>query len=150
MRQVKIKTRKYNKRITNRPKAVENERKDLKMKKIVLTLVAVLTMTSAFAAKTSNSTNEELQAYNMTVNYSKLGDALDLTADQIDAMKDIHKIFCAEMMNAASADNSEKSDLVYKAVGKDLKYMSYILTNKQLEKYKLLLKTTLVNRGLVK
>lgn len=51
------------------------------MKKIVLTLVAVLTMTSAFAAKTSNSTNEELQAYNMTVNYSKLGDALDLTAD---------------------------------------------------------------------
>lgn len=54
------------------------------------------------------------------------------------------------MMNAASADNSEKSDLVYKAVGKDLKYMSYILTNKQLEKYKLLLKTTLVNRGLVK
>ena len=108
------------------------------MKKIVLTLVAVLTMTSAFAAKTSNSTNEELQAYNMTVNYSKLGDALDLTADQIDAMKDIHKIF------------SEKSDLVYKAVGKDLKYMSYILTNKQLEKYKLLLKTTLVNRGLVK
>ena len=93
------------------------------MKKIVLTLVAVLTMTSAFAAKTSNSTNEELQAYNMTVN---------------------------EMMNAASADNSEKSDLVYKAVGKDLKYMSYILTNKQLEKYKLLLKTTLVNRGLVK
>ncbi|MFW5513655.1 MAG: hypothetical protein ACOCOY_07155 [Prevotella sp.] len=120
------------------------------MKKIVLTFVAVLTMTSAFAAKTSNSTNEELQAYNMTVNYSKLGDALDLTADQIDAMKDIHKKFCSQMMKSASANNSEKSDLVYKAVGKDLKYMSYILTNKQLEKYKLLLKTTLVNRGLVK
>lgn len=90
------------------------------MKKIVLTLVAVLTMTSAFAADANNSTNEELQAYNMKVNYGKLGDALDLTVDQIDAMKDIHKIFCAEMMNAASADNSEKTDLIYKAVGKGL------------------------------
>ena len=120
------------------------------MKKIVLTLVAVLTMTSAFAADANNSTNEELQAYNMKVNYGKLGDALDLTVDQIDAMKDIHKIFCAEMMNAASADNSEKTDLIDKAVGKDFKYMSYILTDKQMEKYKQLMKATLQNRGLVK
>ena len=116
------------------------------MKKIVLTLVAVLTMTSAFAADANNSTNEELQAYNMKVNYGKLGDALDLTVDQSDAIK----IFCAEMMNAASADNSEKTDLIYKAVGKDFKYMSYILTDKQMEKYKQLMKATLQNRGLVK
>ena len=54
------------------------------------------------------------------------------------------------MMNAASADNSEKTDLIYKAVGKDFKYMSYILTDKQMEKYKQLMKATLQNRGLVK
>lgn len=43
------------------------------MKKIVLTLVAVMSLTMGFAADTKNNTNAELQAYNMSVNYDRLG-----------------------------------------------------------------------------
>ena len=120
------------------------------MKKIVLTLVAVMSLTMGFAADTKNNTNAELQAYNMSVNYDRLGAALNLTSDQIDEVKDIHKNFCAEMMSAANASNSDKQAMVDKAVEKDLKHMSYVLTGKQIEKYELMLKSTLRNRGLVK
>lgn len=120
------------------------------MKKIVLTLVAVMSMTMGFAADAKNNTNAKLEAYNITLNYDRLGNVLNLTQDQIDGMKDIHKTFHAEMMNAATADEADKDAMVNKAVEKDLKYMSYILTGKQMEKYELLLKTTLRNRGLLK
>ena len=120
------------------------------MKKIVLTLVAVMSMTMGFAADAKNNTNAELEAYNITLNYDRLGNVLNLTQDQIDGMKYIHKTFHAEMMTAATADEADKDAMVNKAVEKDLKYMSYILTGKQMEKYELLLKTTLRNRGLLK
>lgn len=54
------------------------------------------------------------------------------------------------MMSAANASNSDKQAMVDKAVEKDLKHMSYVLTGKQMEKYELMLKSTLRNRGLVK
>ena len=49
------------------------------MKKIVLTLVAVMSMTMGFAADAKNNTNAELEAYNITLNYDRLGNVLNLT-----------------------------------------------------------------------
>lgn len=120
------------------------------MKKTVLTLIAVLSMTFAYASNESTKADAEMQAYDMTVDYNRLGSALGMTLDQIKAMKDIHKTFCVEMMNAAAADKEDKDAMVNSALDKDLKYMRYILTGKQYDKYELLLKTTLRNRGLIK
>jgi hypothetical protein len=120
------------------------------MKKIVLTVVAMLSMSMAYAEnETANSVNN-MKVYDMTVNYDKLGEALGLTWDQMESLEDIHKNFCAEMMNAAAASNDERSEMVDKAIKKDLRYMHSILDNAQYHKYLLLLNTTMNNRGLNK
>jgi hypothetical protein len=73
---------------------------------------------------------------------------LDMTFDQMESVEEIHRIFCAEMVLAAHANKDEREALVDKAVKKDLRYMRYILDQKQYKKYLLLLNTTLQNRGL--
>ncbi len=118
------------------------------MKKIVLTLVAMLTMTMANAENEDNNTVEAANAYDMSVNMRKLAVALGLTLDQMEAVQDIHHQFCNEMMLAAQAEGDERTNMVEQAVKKDVRYMHYILDDKQYRKYLLLLNTTLYNRGL--
>ena len=118
------------------------------MKKIVLTLVAMLTMTMANAENEDNNTVEASNAYDMSVNMRKLAVALGLTLDQMEAVQDIHHQFCNEMMLAAQAEGDERTNMVEQAVKKDVRYMHYILDDKQYRKYLLLLNTTLYNRGL--
>jgi len=118
------------------------------MKKIVLTLVAMMTITMANAENEEKNTVQVANAYDMTVNMRKLAVALGLTLDQMEAVEDIHRNFQNEMMLAASAEKDERGELVDKAVKKDLRYMHYVLTQKQFKTYQLLLQTTLVNRGL--
>jgi hypothetical protein len=120
------------------------------MKKIVLTVVAVLSMTMAFAEDENTNAVNNVQAYNMNVNYDKLADCLSLTMDQEEAVEDVHKTFCAEMMNAAVASKDERKEMMDKAINKDLRYMHYILSDKQYRKYLMLLNTTINNRGLNK
>jgi hypothetical protein len=52
------------------------------------------------------------------------------------------------MMLAAHANKNEREALVDRAVKKDVRYMYYVLDQKQYRKYLLLLNTTLHNRGL--
>ena len=118
------------------------------MKKIVLMVVAMLSMTMAFAENENNSAVKSVEAYDMTVNMRKLAVTLDLNSDQIEVVQDIHTAFCNDMMLAASAHAEERKALVDQAVKKDVRYMHYILDEKQYKKYLLLLNTTLVNRGL--
>lgn len=115
------------------------------MKKMFLVVVAMLSMTATFAedAKVNNA-----NAFDMTVNYSKLGEALSLSGDQLESVQDVHKAFCADMLNAANADKEEQKVMMDKAIKKDLKYMRYILNTKQYRKYVMLLNLTLNNRGL--
>ena len=120
------------------------------MKKIVLTLVALMSMTMAFAENVEAKSANTAEAYNMTVNYDKLAEALSLSVDQLDAVKDIHKTFCVEMMNAGNAAKEEQKAAMNKAIEKDLKFMHHVLSNKQYRKYLLLLNTTINNRGLNK
>ena len=118
------------------------------MKKIVLTLVAMLTLTMANAENENNKAMEATNAYDMKVNMRKLAVALGLTLDQMEAVQDIHHQFCNEMMLASQAEGDEQTNLLELAVKKDVRYMSYVLDKKQYRKYLQLLNTTLVNRGL--
>ena len=118
------------------------------MKKIVLMFVAMMTMTVANAENENNNTVQVANAYDMTVNMRKLAVALGLTMDQMEAVQDIHHQFCNEMMVASQAEGDERTALVEQAVKKDVRYMHYVLEEKQYKKYLMLLNATLLNRGL--
>ena len=111
-------------------------------------VVAMFTMTMSFAENENNSTLNSAEAYDMTVNMRKLAVALGLTVDQMEAVQDIHTAFCNEMMLAANADADEREAMVNNAVKKDVRYMHYILNDKQYKTYLMLLNATLHNRGL--
>ena len=120
------------------------------MKKLVVLAVALLSMTTTFAADENASATAETAAYNMNIKMCPLADDLSLNIDQVEAVADVHKNFTAEMMNAAIAPAEEREAMVGKAINKDLKYMHTILSEKQYRKYLMLLNATLKNRGLVK
>ena len=115
------------------------------MKKIVMTLVAFMTMTMAFAGNSDAKLFHETDAYDMQVNIRRLGTTLGLTLDQMDVVNYVHNMFCAEMLDASTDKKAEK---VSEAVEKNLTYMSYVLDSKQLAKYTALINNTLANRGL--
>lgn len=120
------------------------------MKRLFLTVMAVLSMTMTFAENEEFNTTNTANAYKMTVNYSRLADALCLSIDQLEAVQDIHSEFCADMMNAGNANADERKPMVEKALQKDLKHMRYVLTENQYRKYLMLLNVTISNRGLEK
>ena len=118
------------------------------MKKMFLTLVAMLSMTTVFAENESAANINTIESYNRAVNMKRLGQVLELSKDQAEAVEEIHKTFCAEMMLAAQYGKDEREKMVDKAVRKDLTYMGYILNKSQYRKYLTLLNLTLTNRGL--
>ena len=115
------------------------------MKKIVLTLVALMSMTTIFAENEGMNTTE---AYNMTVNMKNLARTLNLSKDQVESVAEVHKTFSSEMVFAAQYGKEERTKMVDKAINKDLAYMNYILNKDQYHKYVMLLNVTLANRGL--
>ena len=108
----------------------------------------MLSMTFTFAENLESSKATATNAYNMSVNIRKLGEALGLTIDQMEAVENIHHTFCGEMMIAAQANKDDRKNMVNTAVDKELRYMRYVLTKEQFHKYNLLLQTTLFNRGI--
>ena len=118
------------------------------MKKIVLTIVDLMSMTMTFAENESAANLNTTEAYNMTVNMRQLARALNLSNDQVESVAEVHKTFSAEMMFAAQYGKDERAKMMDKAINKDLAYMNYILNKDQYRKYLRLLNVTLVNRGL--
>ena len=108
----------------------------------------MMTMSTSFAENENTKAVKGIEAYDMTVNIRKLAVTLGLTFDQMEAVEDIHHQFSQEMMMAATADIDEREALVDQAVKKDVRYMHYVLNDKQYKTYLLLLNTTLHNRGL--
>ena len=125
------------------------ERK-MNMKKIVLTVVAVMSTTMAFAAGENDNNTATTNAYKFNLSTYALSRALNLNQDQVDVVEDINRTFSAEMMNAAVSDSSEREAKVNAAIRKDLSYMHYVLNNSQYREYVKLLNVTLNNRGLNK
>ncbi|MBR6417771.1 MAG: hypothetical protein IKS36_03085 [Bacteroidales bacterium] len=118
------------------------------MKKLILTVVALMSMTMTFAENENAANTNTVEAYNMNVNMNKLSQALGLSDDQIEAVYEIHKTFSAEMMFAAQYGKEERSKKVDTAISRDLSYMNYILNKDQYRKYLTLLNVTLRNRGI--
>ena len=108
----------------------------------------MLTLTMAHAENEEAQSTNNVEAYDMTVNFRKLAVALELNKDQMDAVEEIHNTFCQDMMLAAHANKDERESLVDLAVKKDVRYMHYVLDQKQYRKYLMLLNVTLHNRGL--
>ena len=120
------------------------------MKRLFLTVMAVLSMAVTFAENENLNSVDKANIYNMTVNYSKLAESLGLTQDQLESVQDIHAEFCADMLNAYSANADERKEMVSKAINKDIRYMHYVLTREQYRKYLMILNATVNNRGLNK
>lgn len=118
------------------------------MKRLILTVVAVLSLTATFAKDEKANNVNNANAYDMSVNMNKLSDALKLTIDQQESVADVHRTFCGEMLVASQANEEDRKALMNKAINKDLKYMHYLLNDKQYRTYVMLLNTTLNNRGL--
>ncbi len=118
------------------------------MKRMILMIVAVLSMTTTFAENEGTASLNTTEAYNMTVNMTQLGKALNLSKDQVESVAEIHKTFCAEMLFAAQYGRDEREKRVDNAIAKDLAYMNYILNRDQYRTYVRLLNVTLHNRGI--
>ena len=71
------------------------------MKRLFLMTIAMFSMTMTFAENEEATNVTNVEAYDMSVNMRKLCVALDLNADQIEAVESIHNTFKAEMQLAA-------------------------------------------------
>ena len=126
------------------------KRKGKKMKKMILTLVAMLSMTTAFAEGEMAMGTSNMEAYELNVNMDKLSEALNLADDQKEAVADIHHTFASELMFAAQYNANDRKKLVARALDNNIKWMRYVLNDKQFRTYRVLLNTTVNNRGLNK
>ena len=118
---------------------------------MILTMVAMLSMTMAFAEGENVNSVNNVAAYDMSCNMNKLAAALSLTADQREAVDNIYQTFTAEMMFAAQYySNDQRNEMVKKAISKNVAWMNYVLNEKQRRTYLMLLNATLNNRGLNK
>ena len=126
------------------------KRKGKKMKKMILTLVAMLSMTTAFAEGEMAMGTSNMEAYELNVNMDKLSEALNLADDQKEAVADIHHTFASELMFAAQYGANDRKKLVARALENNIKWMRYVLNDKQFRTYRVLLNSTVNNRGLNK
>lgn len=126
------------------------KRKDNEMKKIVLTLAALLSMTVAFAEGTNDNESTEAAKYEFAVNINSLSKALYLNYDQRKAVEDITSMFSSDMTNAAAASGTERAKMQNDALIRNLAYMRTVLDKDQYHTYVALLNTTINNRGLNK
>ena len=117
---------------------------------MILTMVAMLSFTTAFADGDAANTVSNVEAYDMNINMNKLSSALELADDQKEVVENIHHTFAAEMNFAAQYGETEREALVKRAIDNDVKWMRYVLTDTQMRKYLVLLNTTINNRGLNK
>ena len=103
------------------------------MKKIALTFVALMMMTISYAETENRNEVANVQETGLTFDLRRLAVTLDLTENQMDAVKII-------------SDNlNNRHALVQKAIRKDARHMRNVLNDEQYETYMKLLRTTLMN-----
>ena len=124
------------------------KRKGKKMKRLFLVTLAMFSMTMTFAENEETKSVKNVEAYDMSVNMRRLSVTLGLDVNQMEAVETIHNTFNAEMQLAAQAKEADRQELVNKAVERDIKWMHYVLDQKQYRNDLMLLNLTLYNRGL--
>ena len=113
------------------------------MKKIIVTLVAMMAVTFSFAETNSNNVDRR---FDMSCNMDRLSEVLDLDEDQSEAVETIHNNFNTEMQSLASVRGPLQRHLVNKAVRKDAHQMKQVLNDKQFALYMRIVFNTLRNR----
>ena len=108
----------------------------------------MLSMTLTFAENENMNSVNMAEAYDLNVNINQLSKALNLADDQVEAVAEIHKTFCAEMVFATQYGKEERDARVNAAIKKDLGFMNYILNREQYKTYVMLLNVTMNNRGI--
>jgi len=111
-------------------------------------MVAMLSMTMAYAEGENAANVENLKAYELNINMNKLSEALNLADDQKEAVAEIHHTFASELMFAAEYGKKDRKAMVNRAIENDVKWMRYVLNESQMRTYLKLLNTTINNRGL--
>ena len=112
------------------------------MKKMILTLVAMMAMTSGFAK------SNESKRFDMSCDIYRLSVTLDLDEEQMDAVEMIQDNFSNEMQSLASQQGLWQRVNIHKAVRKDAEQMRQVLNDEQFHTYMRILLTTLRNRQL--
>ncbi len=111
------------------------------MKKIVLTMVAMMAFTFSFA-ETKNA------RFDMSCDMHRLYVLLDLNEEQMEAVETIHNCFNNEIQLLATKRGPWLRHQVRQAVRKDAYQMKRVLNDKQFNTYMQLLVTTLHNKHL--
>ena len=116
------------------------------MKKIILTAVAAMMMTISFAETTNTSAVKNVEERGLTFDLRRLAVTLDLTDNQMEAVKVISDNFNDELISASTARRFQRHSLIQQAIRKDAKQMRNVLNDKQFNTYMQLLGATLQNR----
>ena len=121
------------------------------MKKIVLSVVAVMTFTFGFAETGMGHRwrmDRQPVNYDMSFDMHRLAAKLDLTSEQMETVQVIQDCFNDEVQEAATSRGLERRHQIYQAVRKDVHQMHQVLNEKQFGTYMMLLGATLKNKGL--
>ena len=113
------------------------------MKKIVLTMVALMAVTFSFA---ETKTNDVDKRFDMTCNMHRLSVVLDLDEWQMEAVEAIYNGFNNEMQSLALVKGPMQRFLVRQAFRKDAHEMKRILNDKQFNTYMQIMASTYRNR----
>lgn len=118
------------------------------MKKVFLLMVMLFAMSVYSFAEDNNATDiERIERYDIKVNTKRLGEYLQLSTDQYDAVETVVGEFSNDMMFAAvECGSTNRGKVAKNAVDKNIKYMSYILNKDQYHKYLMILNATIRNR----
>ena len=114
----------------------------MNMKKIVLTLVAMMAVTFSFAKSSAD------ERFDMNCDIYRLAVTLDLNEQQMDAVEEIQDNFTNEMQSIAKLNNRQQRHGIHQAVRNDAKQMREVLTDTQFRAYMRILFETLRNRNL--
>ena len=113
------------------------------MKKIIVTLVAMMAVTFSFAETNSNKVDKR---YDMSCNMDRLSEVLALDENQTDAVESIHNNFNTELQSLASVRGPLQRHMLHQAVRKDAHQMKQVLNDKQFALYMRIVFNTLRNR----
>ena len=116
------------------------------MKKIILTVAAVMVMTMGYAKTQKTTAVRNVENYSFTFNLRGLAVTLGLTDYQMEAVKVINDNLNEDLASAATAGRHERHKLFREAFRKDARYMRYVLDDKQYDTYMKLVEITLQNK----
>jgi hypothetical protein len=121
------------------------------MKKIMLTLMAVLSMSiSAFASNVSARESSYMLSDSIrSININSLAKYLELPAENKKTFGNVYDTFKNKMNKALKMEDSkEKNEMIDKAIRYDLRNVASMLDSEQYHKYLRIFNATLKNKGI--